>query len=220
MAENLQPGERTVTVPVPKDSVNPAFVTPGSVVNVVFRATPDEKRDVPDATVTLLSRVRILAVGQSTFPGSIAKTTETGQTQNVTLAVNQTQARALKVVEGRGTLMLALRNPKDEHQAEKGGPTTLPGLLGMKEPSMPFVTEIYRRGQLSTMTFQDGRRRKLTLDPPFGLPVSLDVNKASPLDVWLPGSDWGWGRGFGGHTLGFPGEGRGTIVAPGGGYYY
>lgn len=213
VAEDLKPGERAVTIPIKNDAVDGTFVTPGAIVDVLFRATPDEKADVPDATVTLLSRVRILAVGQITVAGTIAAAQEAGKTQAVTLAVNPTQARALKVVEGRGTLTLVLRNPADNAPADTGGPTTLPGLLGMKETTRPFVSEIYRRGGLATLTFVDGQRQKITLDPPYGLPVSRDPKDVpnAGLDVVLPPSPWHGYGGYGGWS-GYSGYGWGSGV--------
>ena len=112
----------------------------------------------------------MLAVGQSTLEGA------TGEAAGpVTLAVNETQARALKVVEGSGNLTLVLRNSQDAAPAEKLPPTTLPQLFGYQPPSEPFSTQIYRRGRLSTATFQDGRQQSLVTDPPYGMPVAEPV---------------------------------------------
>jgi Flp pilus assembly protein CpaB len=203
IADSLKPGERAVTIPFKNDAVDSTFVTPGAMVDVLFRAAPGG--GIPDATVTLLSRVRVLAVGENTLAGTAPKAKEpaSGQAQTVTLAVNQTQARALKVVDGRGILTVILRNAKDEGVADKGGPTTLAGLLGMQEPLRPFVSEMYRRGRLATMTFVGGLREKIKLDPPFGLPVQRKTKDGKDvpeedLEVWPPGW-WGWGGGWGGY---------------------
>jgi Flp pilus assembly protein CpaB len=219
VAADLKAGERAVTIPFKADSTDPAFLSPGVAVDVLFRTNPDERSSVPDATVTLLSGIRVLAVGQKTVQGETAEKPQSGETQTVTLAVNQAQARALKVVEGRGTFMLALRNEKDHDPAQKEGPVTLPGLLGLKEPPREFVSEHYQRGQLSTLTFADGMRQKIKLDPPYGLPVSDKPKdgKAGDLEVWPYGYGWGgygpWGngsRGSGrGETIPYGGRGRG-----------
>ena len=55
LADNLQPGERAVTVALERDRLEGAFINPGSTVDVLFRSKADAKTDVPDATVTLLS---------------------------------------------------------------------------------------------------------------------------------------------------------------------
>jgi Flp pilus assembly protein CpaB len=174
IVENLQPGERAVTIASQPNSVDETFLTPGAIVDVLFRANADEKLELPDATVTLLSRVRVLAVGHITTEGESAPAKpQGGQTaQPITLAVNENQARALKVVEGRGTLSLALRPIQDKTLAVKEGPTTLAGLLGLKEPEKAFVSEIYRGVHLTTLTFRGGRREKMVLDAPYGLPVN------------------------------------------------
>lgn len=209
IAEMLQAGERAVTVPFKSDTLDASFVLPGTTVDVLFRSIPDPRADVPDCTVTLLSRVRVLAVGKESQPGTSPEVKEKEpnpmRQQTVTLAVNETQARALKVVDGRGVLSLVLRNSKDTAVAQKGGPVTLPALLGMKEPQGPFVTEIYRRGNYSAVTFANGLREKLKLDPPYGLPVDRkskdgkDSKDSSDddLEVW-PGGYGGWGGGWGG----------------------
>jgi Flp pilus assembly protein CpaB len=217
VAADLKPGERAVTIPFKADSTDPAFLSPGAVVDVLFRTNPDERAAVPDATVTLLSSIRVLAVGQKTVQGEAAEKPQSGETQTVTLAVNQAQARALKVVEGRGTFMLALRGEADREPAQKEGPVTLPGLLGLKEPPHEFVSELYQRGQLSTLTFADGHRQKIKLDPPYGLPVSDKAKdgKAGDLEVWPYGYGWG---GYGRWGYGSRGSGRGETIPYSGGY--
>lgn len=218
LADNLEPGERAVTIPLGKDAVDVAMLTPGAVVDVLFRSDP--KGSVPDATVTLLSRVKVLAIGTKTLVGSIPAETKAEAPSTITLAVDQTQARALKVVEGRGSLMIVQRSAKDNQLADKGGPTTLPGLLGLKEPEKPFATEIYRAGRLATMVFQDDRRQSMTLDPPFGMPVqeSKKDGKKDTLELWYS-NPWGWGGwggvGYGGGWGGNTGGGE-TIPGRGG----
>jgi len=213
--EDLKPGERAITVPFARDSVDETFVVPGSMIDVVFRANPDPAIGATDATVTLLSNVRVLALGKETLTGSKAEkkdeNTAVQQTRSVTLAVTQSQARAIKVVEGRGTMMLTLRNKQDTALADRGGPTNLPQLLGMKEPVRPFVSEIYRRGQYSSAVFAGNLREKIKLDPPFGLPVSIEPkgDKANDIEISPYGWGWGgwpWGGGYGA---------RGTTHAPG-----
>jgi len=193
LTESLKPGERVVTISFKKDSPDLAFITPGSIVDVLFRVTPDAKAQITDATVTLLSRVRVLAIGQNTLPGLSSKEKD-GSAQTVSLAVNQTQSRALKVVEGRGSLTLTLRNSKDDAVADKGGPTNLQNLMGIKNPPHPYYSEIYRRGRRTEMQFQDGLLQKIKLDPPFGLPVQgRGKDDGDDLELWPNG--WGWGYG-------------------------
>jgi len=197
LADQLKPGERAVTLSLEHGSVDSTFVTPGTIVDVLFRAKPDSTTSVPDVTVTLLTNVRVLALGQNTVEGTVATTgpTTTGETQSVTLAVNQAQARALKVVEGRGSLSLVLRSDEDKQLADTGGPSTLMGMLGVKEPAAPFVSEIYRRTSRSSQVFRDGQREKITLDPPYGMPVieTPPEKKAKGLEALYPWQWGGWG---------------------------
>lgn len=215
ISTSLKPGERAVTIPAAADAADMAFVTPGAVVDVLFRSKADSNLEIPDATVTLLSGVRVLAVGQDIVEGSIPQKGDSPQDQGaqqartVTLAVNQAQARALKVVEGRGSLSLILRNAKDTSVADKAGPTTLPGLLGMEELQQPFVSEIYRAGRLATMTFRGDQRLKVVLDPPYGMPVIGDkIKPDAELELRLPRSAFpGWGAGYNGVGGTVPGSG-------------
>jgi len=207
LADLLKPGERAVTIPFERNAVDSTFITPGTIVDVLFRAKPDSATSVPDVTVTLLTQVRVLAMGQSTLEGIVAEPKTSGESQSVTLAVNQAQARALKVVEGRGSLSLVLRSGEDKELADTAGPSTLAGMLGIKEPATPFVSEIYRRTQLTRAVFRDGQREKVTLDPPYGMPVieTPPEKKTKGIEVIYPWNWGGWGGGWPwyGHGGGF-----------------
>jgi hypothetical protein len=90
------------------------------------------------------------------------------------LAVTALQARALKVVEDRGTLTLVLRSGDDAIAAGSSGPTTLEELLG-KRSNKPFVTQYYRRGQLTEVVHEGDRPTYIHHDAPFGMPVAAQV---------------------------------------------
>jgi Flp pilus assembly protein CpaB len=201
VAAKLKPGERAVSI-AREGSVAPiGLITPGAVVDVLFRCNLDPKRKLPEASVTLVSGVRVLAVGQNTLEGT---TGETGSP--VILAVNERQARALEVVEGCGTLTLLLRNGKDTRPAEQIPPTTLPGLFGYQPPPAPFATQIYRRGRLTTATFQDGQQQSLVTEPPYGMPVTEPAQPSAPdsSSYLQPARQWRHGQ--------FPGGGDGRGV--------
>jgi Flp pilus assembly protein CpaB len=191
VAAKLKPGERAVAIAHEGSAAPIGLITPGAMVDVLFRCSLDAKRKLPEASVTLISGARVLAVGQNTLEGT---TGETGSP--VILAVNETQARALEVVEGCGTLALVLRNSKDTLPAQHLPPTTLPDLFGYQPPSAPFSTQIYRRGRLSTATFQDGRQQSLVTEPPYGMPVTEPAQSSVPdgSSYSPPASQWrhGW----------------------------
>lgn len=122
IAERLQAGYRAVTVPIENvGSVN-GFAVPGSIVDVIFRAKPEGVR--PAVTLTLLERIEVLAFNVNTTQGMRDQSTTAPTSATVTVAVTPQQAKVLKVVEGRGDMSLALRNPKDDFQfapVEVGG---------------------------------------------------------------------------------------------------
>jgi pilus assembly protein CpaB len=109
IAERLQPGYRAVTVPIEGVGAVYGFARPGSLVDVLFRAK--EERDRPEQTMTLLERIQVLAINTNLVPDSKVELERSG---TVTLAVTPSQAKVLKVIQGRGEISLALRNPKDD----------------------------------------------------------------------------------------------------------
>ncbi len=120
VAELLEPGMRAITVPVEMDSAVAGFATPGTWVDVLFRSQATSNRvaesdPLPEVAVTLLERVKVLAVDDNTIEGRRSAANR-GATQSarVTLEVVPDDATTLRVVDGRGTLALALRHPDDE----------------------------------------------------------------------------------------------------------
>ncbi len=109
IAEMLDAGYRAVTIPIEHISAVQGFARPGTFVDVLFRSRAEEER--PEVTITLLERVKVMAVNQNTLS---EHSVELDMGGSVTLAVTPIQAKALKVVEGRGELSLTLRNPNDE----------------------------------------------------------------------------------------------------------
>lgn len=170
VADQLAPGQRAVTIPFDGNGAEAGLITPGAMVDVLFRTSPRSDESLPETTVTLLDNVKVLAVDREILEGAIAKEKRGATNRTVTLAVDPVQARALKVVEDRGTLTLVLRNGDDVALGDQAAPTTLHDLLGTREAEQPMKTEIYRRGQLTTVVFaEDGRR--VTHETPFSLPV-------------------------------------------------
>lgn len=180
VAERLKPGYRAATVPLENSAAELSVVTPGTMVDIVFRTNRDAVQNMPETTVNLLENVEVLAVGSETFQGArplaVGRMESTFKT-NVTLAVSPQQVSALKVVEGRGTMSLVARNPQDKGSAGPSQPQTLANLLRVAEPKPPFTTEIYRRGSLTTVTFNDGQRSATRQDSD-GFPIASGV--ASP----------------------------------------
>ena len=171
VADRLKPGYRAITVPLENSPSELALTSPGMNVDIVFRSDPDAKARVPETTVTLLERVEVLAIGEETFAGARAASTKSRAKVTVTLAVTPEQASALKVVEGHGTMSLVMRGVEDDLLVGNVGPQTLAGLLELPPPSEPTTTQIYRRGQLTTMVFDDGTQTALVHSTQ-GLPIA------------------------------------------------
>lgn len=151
LSERLKPGYRAVTIAVEGSGNLQGLADSGSLVDVLFRTQPDEERELPETTVTLLEAVEVLAVSDVTDPGLRGpKNADT-----VTLAVDAKQASALKIAEGRGEFSLALRNAEDGAFVSYEGPATLEGLLKLppRVKYRPKTIEIYRGGDRSTNSF-------------------------------------------------------------------
>lgn len=159
VAERLQPGYRAITIELEEQAAELAMIAAGSLVDVVFRTAPNELGYVPETTVTLLEHVEVLAIDEETYEG--ARVPRNGRSArsgaSVTLAVTLDQAGALTVVEGHGTMSLVLRGKEDNLLAADAPPQTLRTLLDLPQPEVPFTTQIYRRGRLTTAVFQDGQ---------------------------------------------------------------
>ena len=110
VAERLDPGYRAVSVPIENVGAVQGFARPGSMVDVLFRSESTQER--PEMTLTLLERIQVLAINTILVPNAQVELDQDLGT--VTLAVTPQQAKVLKVVEGRGEISLALRNPNDD----------------------------------------------------------------------------------------------------------
>lgn len=159
-ADRLRPGYRAVTVNVEGPAAVAGFATPGAWVDVLFRANEDTEDDLPEMTVTLVEGVEVLALEEQTFTG--ARPEEARRSGNremsVTLAVRPEQATALRVVEGHGTLSLALRNPEDDGALTAELPRTMYEVLD--RPYGKWRMEVYRGGTHSNVFFRQGDSRQ------------------------------------------------------------
>jgi pilus assembly protein CpaB len=172
VAERLDTGERAVTIPFEGSASEAGLITPGAYVDVLFRTFADTARMAPETTVTLLDNVKVLAVDREISEGAVGPEGGAPAGRNVTLAVSPVQARALKVVEDNGSLMLVLRSERDMPSASESGPSTLHELLGLHPAEPPLRTEIYRRGRLTTVVHgPEGPQYFQQATAPYGLPV-------------------------------------------------
>jgi len=164
IAERLDPGLRAVTISVDGTGALGGYDGPGSIVDVLFRSKADQAAGVPEATVTLLEGVQVLAMEQANSrqpPGSSLE-------NRVTLAVTAAQANALKIAEGRGAFSLALRNPDDIELAASNVPQTLDGLLNLPG-RREHVTQIFRGGTAQVVSFASAAPQT---QPVLALPVA------------------------------------------------
>lgn len=180
VAEKLESGFRAVTVTVEGAAAVAGFASPGSMVDVLFRADRDEDNDLPETTVMLIEGVEVLALNNETFTGARSGEERRSNQASVTLAVTPDHAAALRVVEGRGSLSLALRNPNDELVLGGPQPRTLNDLL--ERPDTRHRMEVYRGRALSRVEFRDSQRagELLTPDQLANRPISTTEPRPAP----------------------------------------
>jgi pilus assembly protein CpaB len=162
VAELLKLGFRAVTIGIENIGAVEGFARPGTLVDVFYRAIADEV--TPEVTMTLLERVEVLAVGTTAVPGqTVTVGNGTSRKGSVTLSVTPEQAKALRVVEGHGSLTLALRHPDDQGSSvtslldEADGKMTLEQLVGPKPAKRVLQVEIYRGTAKQVLSFESNR---------------------------------------------------------------
>lgn len=106
LAAALSPGMRAVTIPVSATSGVGGFVIPGDKVDVILIHTPTRWRPQQRAGETVLTDVRVLAVGQrmeSDAGGS-------EPARNVTLELSPRNVNRIALAQSMGQLLLSLRS--------------------------------------------------------------------------------------------------------------
>jgi len=162
IVERLDPGMRAVTIKVASDEAVDMFATPGTWVDVLFRSEEDDQEDLPEMTVSLLEGVKVLAVNSTTTEmRTIRGQREARQQTSVTLSVTPDQAVALRVVENRGTMALALRHPDDINNDAQFAGMTMDQLLN--RPVSRERIEVYRGHSISQVEFRE--RFRANFDP-------------------------------------------------------
>ena len=159
IADKLKPGFRAMTVAVEVDSAVAGFATPGTFVDVLFRAEAERANDHPETTVSLIQGVEVLALNTEMTAGTQVafKKNARRDAASVTLAVTPSQASALRVVAGRGQLSLAVRSASDTEQFTSAGPRTLDDLL--ERPVRKQRIEVFRGRHVSQVDFRrEGRK--------------------------------------------------------------
>jgi pilus assembly protein CpaB len=114
----VQAGSRAVTIRADRGDKSYAMIRPGDYVDVIANIPQKDDADKRNAIV-LIQRVLVLAVGLETAPQNLVDKTEQIRDMVLTLSVNLPEAQLLSLAqEGKGELMVALRNPEDQRVTE------------------------------------------------------------------------------------------------------
>lgn len=187
-------GYRAVTVAVEPDAAVAGFARPGSMVDVYFRSDAgSEPDDEPEMTLPLIEAAEVLALNRETTKENRANDeTIDAKKLSVTLACTPRQVAALKVIEGKGSVTLVLRNKDDLAMAEiDDAPRTLNEVLN--RPLQRHKMQIYRGRQMSSVRFHRDERTGTeiakvaeTLEPK--TPVSaVQTAQPAPTIIVAPG---------------------------------
>ncbi len=154
--DSLRPGFRAVSIPIKNIQAVAGFARPGSVVDVIYRSKPHNGN--PEMAMTLLERVELLAVGEISYEGHKVGKVLSEKGSSVTVAVTTFQAKALKIVEDKGDLTLALRRSEDnlvQPVSTGSDAMTLEQLLGLPATRRQTQVDIYAGSRLKTVRFNE-----------------------------------------------------------------
>jgi len=107
----VQPGKRAVSVEASETNIESGLLRPGDYVDVIVTLRGDAANAAP-ASILLLQRVLLLAVGSETQPQALADA-KTGRARELTLSLKVEEAQLLALARRQGTLSVALRGPQD-----------------------------------------------------------------------------------------------------------
>jgi len=146
LAAALQEGERCVNVALNDSMGLETLLYPGSLVDVMcsmhLRSTDENSSTDQPIAITLIEKVRVLAVGRETIVHQTdgAAAADEGAANRagrptVALAVQTDQAEKLKLAMQEGSVSLSLRNPRDDSAVpvRVTGMASLSPLLGGHE---------------------------------------------------------------------------------------
>lgn len=125
MAALLTSGMRAVSTKIKEETAAGGFILPDDHVDVILsRQIKGEGRDSKYVSNTVLSNVRVLAIGQTIDPPK-GKQTATGRT--ATLELTPGQAEILMLANKMGDVSLALRSISKQTQSDSESVTNLRG---------------------------------------------------------------------------------------------
>jgi pilus assembly protein CpaB len=125
MAALLTSGMRAVSTKIKEETAAGGFILPDDHVDVILsRQIKGEGRDSKYVSNTVLSNVRVLAIGQTIDPPK-GKQTATGRT--ATLELTPGQAEILMLANQMGDVSLALRSISKQTQSDSESVTNLRG---------------------------------------------------------------------------------------------
>lgn len=116
VADRLAPGFRAVTVRMDEASLIDGFVSPGTHVDVFFRA--ESVGEYPETTLRVLEGLQVLAIEDRVSAGTGSDVDQTARGVRVTMAVPLGEVGRIQALEGHGTMTLAVRANNERSVSE------------------------------------------------------------------------------------------------------
>lgn len=147
LAAMLTPGMRAISTKIDESTAAGGFILPGDHVDVVMTRQREGKASKGYASETVLSDVRVLAIGQA-VEGSTSDKALTGKT--ATLELTSEQAEKLALANAMGKLTLVLRSA-----ARAEGLTAAVNTPADQPKSAPGPINVVRYGHALTLSMTD-----------------------------------------------------------------
>ena len=119
MSTQLSPGKRAVAVKVNAGTTAGGFILPDDRVDVLHTTVPEGASG--GVTRTVVTNIRVLAIGQQVDAPEAANSIAVGET--ATLELDPVQAEVVSAAQASGSLSLALRSTADDSEVQVVTPT-------------------------------------------------------------------------------------------------
>ncbi len=112
------PGYRAVSIRAARDETSISLIRPGDYVDIITVIGGGNTMTEARASVVLLQRVLVLAIGSDTSPDAFQDDKPKYQAENlVTLSLTLSEAQILALAAERGKIAVAVRHPDDQQKA-------------------------------------------------------------------------------------------------------
>lgn len=129
------PGYRAVSIKAAQDDTSISLIRPGDYVDVISVLGGNDSGGAK-ASVVLLQRVLVLALGTETSPDAVDRDKNNAHEKVLTLSLTLSEAQIIALAAERGRLAVAVRHPEDQQKA------------GVTDISIDSIIDPKKRGEI------------------------------------------------------------------------